>query len=93
MGVARTVRGRRSASPPMRGGDQFVALPGSGAAVLYAGTMGDGVYVKQGGAAWRRLGRGLLGENNTILAVGIAAGPHPALLAGTASGVFRYVPR
>ena len=55
--------------------------------------MGDGVYVKQGGAAWRRLGRGLLGENNTILAVGIAAGPHPALLAGTASGVFRYVPR
>jgi len=80
-----------SAGLPERHAMPLVVLPGSGALALYAGTMGDGVYVKQGSAAWRRLGRGLLGESNTILALGVAAGHHPSLLAGTASGVFRYV--
>ena len=53
----------------------LTALPGAATTVLYAGTMGDGVYVRQGDAAWRPLGHGLTGEDNTILAVVVASGP------------------
>jgi len=76
---------------PERHAMALVALPRSAPIVLYAGTMGDGVYVKQGGAAWQQLGRGLTGVDNTILALAATAEPHDVLLAGTASGVFRYV--
>lgn len=86
-----------SAGLPGRHAMPAVAWPGGGTtAVVYAGTMGAGVYVKQGDAAWRALGTGLTGVDNTILALGIAVvgaptGSSPALLAGTAHGVFRYV--
>jgi len=82
-----------SAGLPARHAMPLAALPGSATMALYAGTMGDGVYVRQGSAAWRPLGRGLTGVDNTILALGVAAGPArsaPTLLAGTANGVFRY---
>jgi hypothetical protein len=48
-----------------------------------------GVYVKQGSAAWRPLGRGLMGVDNMILALAMTAGPRPSLFAATANGVFR----
>jgi len=83
-----------SAGLPARHAMPLVALPGVATTVLYAGTMGDGVYVKQGDAAWQPLGHGLTGEDNTTLALGVSAGStgSPAtLLAGTAHGVFRYV--
>ena len=84
-----------SAGLPARHAMPLVALPGAATTVLYAGTMGDGVYVKQGDAAWRPLGHGLTGEDNTILAVAVASGPaatRPTLMVGTAHGVFRYLP-
>ena len=84
-----------SAGLPSRHAMPLVALPGAATTVLYAGTMGDGVYVKQGNAAWRSLGHGLTGEDNTILAVAVAARPAaspPTLLVATAHGVFRYLP-
>ena len=84
-----------SAGLPSRHAMPLVALPSAETPVLYAGTMGDGVYVKQGDTAWRPLGHGLTGTDNTILAVAVASGPdgsHPTLLAGTAHGVFRYLP-
>lgn len=68
----------------------FVA-PGE-PAVLYAGTMGYGVYEKQGEAVWQHLGGGLSGETALVLSLAASSGPHPALLAGTARGLFRYVP-
>ncbi len=80
-----------SAGLPERHAMALVALPRSGRPVLYGGTMGDGVYVKQGDAAWQRLGHGLTGVDNTILALAATAGSPHALLAGTVSGVFRYV--
>jgi len=73
----------------------LAVLPSAAITVLYAGTMGDGVYVKQGDTAWRPLGHGLTGTDNTILAAAIASGPaasRPTLLAGTAHGVFRNLP-
>jgi len=79
---------------PARHAMPLAALPGAVTTVLYVGTMGDGVYVKQGDAAWRPLGHGLTGADNTILALGMisrASGAPAALLAGTARGVFRYV--
>lgn len=83
-----------SAGLPARHAMPAVAWPGGGTSAVYAGTMGDGVYVKQGDAAWRPLGQGLIGVDNTILALGVGgapAGASPALLAGTAKGVFRYI--
>jgi hypothetical protein len=55
--------------------------------------MGYGIYVKQGSAAWAQLGRGLMGAENTVLAIALAADPAgstPALLAATQYGVYRY---
>jgi hypothetical protein len=57
---------------------------------LYSGTMGFGVYQRDGTADWRRLGRELNGGDFTVLALAITEGRHPLLLAGTGRGVFRY---
>jgi hypothetical protein len=81
-----------SAGLPARHAMPLVAAPGRGSVVLYGGTMGFGVYAKQGVAPWRHLGRGLSGGAYTVLALALTAGPHPVLLAGTALGLFRYVP-
>ncbi len=81
-----------SAGLPARHAMALVALPGSGTRMLYAGTMGDGVYVKQAAVPWRSLGHGLLGTENTILSLAVVSGSPPGLLAGTALGVYRYAP-
>jgi len=60
--------------------------------LLYAGTMGFGAYAKRGVAPWRRLGPGLQGGQYTVLAMILAPGPPQVLLAGTAEGLYRYVP-
>lgn len=70
----------------------LVSGAADGSGPLYAGTMGNGVYVRDGTSPWRRLGHGLNGGAYTVLALARVAGPHPALLAGTARGVFRYAP-
>jgi hypothetical protein len=57
---------------------------------FYAGTMGHGVYAQWGGAAWQHLGRGLSGADGIVLTLAETVGPSPVLLAGTASGLFRY---
>jgi hypothetical protein len=57
---------------------------------LYAGTMGHGVYEKRDGADWQHLGRGLSGAGGIVLSLAETGGPSPALLAGTATGLFRY---
>ena len=57
---------------------------------FYAGTMGHGVYAQWGGAAWQHLGRGLSGVDGIVLTLAETVGPSPVLLAGTASGLFRY---
>jgi hypothetical protein len=59
---------------------------------LYAGTMGYGVYMRQGSGSWRRLGHELSGGQYTTLALAVAGGPRPTLLAGTALGVYRLTP-
>ncbi len=59
-------------------------------AVVYAGTMGYGVYVKRGSDSWHRVGHGLNGGAYTALGLVEAARPHPELLVGTIRGVYRY---
>jgi hypothetical protein len=81
-----------SAGLPARHAMPLVAVPKSREVLLYAGTMGFGVYARQGAGPWRLLGRGLSGGAYTVLALSMTSGSHPALLAGTALGLFRYVP-
>lgn len=81
-----------SAGLPERHAMSLVSGAADGSGPLYAGTMGNGVYVRDGTSPWRRLGHGLNGGAYTVLALARVAGPHPALLAGTARGVFRYAP-
>jgi hypothetical protein len=59
---------------------------------LYAGTMASGVYERVGSGAWHRLGSGLAGPAATVMGLAESAGPHGVLLAGTADGVYRYMP-
>lgn len=66
----------------------LITVPMSG--VLYAGTMGYGVYEKQVGKAWRRLGQDLTGASSTVLSLAKPGGARSALLAGTTHGLFRY---
>ena len=80
-----------SAGLPARHAMPLVAAPES-REVLYAGTMGFGVYARQGTGPWRRLGHGLSGGAHTVLALAMTAGSHPTLLAGTGLGLFRYAP-
>lgn len=81
-----------SAGLPGRHGMPLVARQVGGSVLLYTGTMGFGVYGKEGTAPWRRVGTGLDGGDHTVLGLAGASKPHPVLLAGTALGVFRYVP-
>ena len=57
---------------------------------LYAGTMGYGMYMKQGSNQWRRIGRELMGVDYVVLSLAISGSSPPYLLAGTARGVYRY---
>jgi hypothetical protein len=84
-----------SAGLPERHAMPLAALPGSNGSVIYAGTMGFGIYVRQGAKAWQPFGNGLLGVQNTILALAVVPqGPHalPLVVAATDAGVSRYVP-
>lgn len=58
--------------------------------VFYAGTMGYGVYGKEGTSPWRRLGDGMEGGQYTALGMAMMPRPHPSLLVATARGVYRY---
>jgi hypothetical protein len=60
--------------------------------LLYAGTMGFGVYARQGDSSWRPLGTGPTGGQYTSLGLALTYAPGPTLLVATALGVFRYVP-
>lgn len=88
---------------PQRHAMPLVAAPGAPDApdapgslgtppTLYAGTMEQGVYEKSGTAPWSRLGSGLDTANDIILSLAATPAPHVGLLAGTARGVFRYIP-
>ena len=57
---------------------------------LFAGTMGYGVYMRTGSDPWRLIGKGLTGPSYIVLALLHEEGSRPALLAGTAVGVYRY---
>ncbi len=57
---------------------------------LYAGTMGYGVYTKQGPEAWRRVGRELIGSQYIILSLAWVDQKRSILVAGTSRGVYRY---
>lgn len=81
-----------SAGLPGRHAMPLVAVPGNATVVLYAGTMGYGIYAKQGASPWRRLGQGMIGGRYTSLGLAMALRPSPRLLVGTALGVFCYVP-
>jgi hypothetical protein len=81
-----------SAGLPQRHAMPLLAATPTAAGVLYAGTMSQGVYEKQGPNSWRPLGRGLVGPAATVMGLAQTPGPHSALLAGTTSGVFKYVP-
>ena len=80
-----------SAGLPQRHAMPIAGDP-SGNGALFAGTMGRGVYEKQGQAAWRPLGHGLQGLSGLVLALLAPSVAQPALLAGTGQGLFRYVP-
>jgi photosystem II stability/assembly factor-like uncharacterized protein len=77
---------------PERHAMAAVAGAARGGVLFYAGTMGNGVYAKQGAAPWQRLAPGLDGAASTVLSLLLTAGPHPRLLAGTGSGLYRYAP-
>jgi hypothetical protein len=81
-----------SAGLPARHAMQLVAARRGTGQVLFAGTMGAGVYARQGEERWRRLGRGLDGGAYTVLSLALTSGPHPDLVVGTVRGLFRYVP-
>lgn len=69
------------------------AMPLAGSAgsnPLFAGTMGYGVYIRAGSGPWRLLGKGLTRPSYIVLALLHTEGRLPALLAGTAVGVYRY---
>ncbi|HVA90075.1 MAG TPA: hypothetical protein VNL71_09545 [Chloroflexota bacterium] len=57
---------------------------------LFAGTMGYGVYMKNGANSWQRLGRGLTGPSYIVLSLLHVEGRRPILLAGAGIGVYRY---
>ncbi len=57
---------------------------------LYAGTMGYGVYAKQGPEAWHRVGRELIGGQYIVLSLAWVDQKQAMLVAGTSRGVFRY---
>ena len=80
-----------SAGLPRRHAMPLAGGPG-GTGALFAGTMGNGVYAKQGEANWRPLGRGLQGSSALILSLLAPSATHQMLLAGTAQGLFRYLP-
>ncbi len=67
----------------------IVANPQS-AGVLYAGTMASGVYEKNGKTTWVPLGHGLTGAAATVTSLVETQGAHPALVAATSAGVYRY---
>ena len=80
-----------SAGLPRRHAMPLAGDPG-GAGTLFAGTMGAGVYARQEQANWRPLGYGLQGSSALILSILAPSATHPFLLAGTAQGLFRYLP-
>jgi len=57
---------------------------------LYAGTMGYGVYTKQGPTAWHRVGRELIGSEYIVLSLAWIDQKRSILVAGTSRGVYRY---
>jgi hypothetical protein len=67
----------------------IVAVRERGRELLYAGTMGYGIYAKQGATPWRRIGQGLMGGKYTALGLAMALHPRRALLVATALGVYR----
>lgn len=81
-----------SAGLPERHAMPLAALRGH-PVVLYAGTMGYGVYIKRGSGRWRRIGHDLNGGAYTVLGIARVSGPPPVLLAGTIRGVFRHTLR
>jgi hypothetical protein len=58
---------------------------------LYAGTMGYGIYAKQGPEAWRRVGRELIGGQYIVLSLAVVDQKQSMLVAGTSRGVYRYM--
>lgn len=79
-----------SAGLPERHAMPIVAQPLDRRTVFYAGTMGYGVYAKEGTSPWRRLGDGMEGGEYTALGMALVPRPHLSLLVGTARGVYRY---
>ncbi|HEX6507498.1 MAG TPA: hypothetical protein VF221_07690 [Chloroflexota bacterium] len=79
-----------SAGLPERHAMPIVAQPIDRTTVFYAGTMGYGVYAKEGTSSWRRLGEGMEGGQYTALGMALVPRPHPSLLIATARGVYRY---
>lgn len=80
-----------SAGLPRRHAMPLAGDPG-GAGTLFAGTMGAGIYARQGQANWRPLGYGLQGSSALILSILAPSATQQVLLAGTAQGLFRYLP-
>jgi hypothetical protein len=80
-----------SAGLPQHHAMPFLADRSWGRQVYVAGTMGVGVYAKQGSSAWHRLGTGLGGAAASVTAL-VPTGSPPRLLAATLGGVYRYVP-
>jgi hypothetical protein len=79
-----------SAGLPQRHAMPLLATGPAASGVLYAGTMGLGVYEKQQSAPWRHLGQGLNSSATIVMSLAETPGPHPLLLAGTTHGVYRY---
>lgn len=73
-------------------GHHAMAMLAAGPGTLYAGTMSLGVYEKRGDQAWQPLGHGLNGSAATVMGLVETSGTHPALLAATTQGVYRYAP-
>lgn len=75
-----------------RGLPQRHAMPliADGNGVLYAGTMGDGVFTTGAANIWHSLGTGLTGGKYIVLSLALTGGSPASVLAGTSIGVFRY---
>ena len=64
-----------------------VAATGGADGRLLAGTMGEGIYSRTRHGVWTRLGTGP--GDGDVTALLVLPGPHPAVLAGTDSALYR----
>ncbi len=82
-------QGRSAGLPPAAQVGSFAFDPAR-AATLYAATTAGVYHSTDGGAHWGVFGAGLSGDATVVTALALVSGPHPALYAATAAGLYRY---